>query len=233
MLRDGKLYKKGPENDLLLRCLSQIENEVAHQKPWPIKGWAMDLIGKIFPSSNEGRHFVIVATVYLTQWAQALPLKFVTQQDMIKVIKDSIIHRFSLPQHIMADRGTIFVGEGNGQAESTNKVLRNIIDRMVENRPRAWHKALWAYRTSKRTATRATPFMMTYGQDAVLPMEMEIRSTRKQKVMKAYNRIVREKTVVVADLVWKVILPIGQRDSTYDKWSPFWEGPYQVTEVKK
>ncbi|XP_038697984.1 uncharacterized protein LOC119995543 [Tripterygium wilfordii] len=156
----------------------------------------MDVIGKILPLSNEGHHFIIVATNYFTKRVEAFPLKFVTQQDMIKVIKESIIHRFGLSHNIMTDQGTVFFGDpvqafaltygfeishstpnyaqGNGQAKSTNKVLKNIIERMVENRPRAWHEALsealWAYMTSKRTAIRATPFMLTYGYDIVLSM---------------------------------------------------------------
>ncbi|GFZ20948.1 hypothetical protein Acr_29g0001100 [Actinidia rufa] len=53
---------------------------------------------------------------------------------------------------------------------------------MVEHKPRMWHEALfealWAYRTSKRTATGVTPFMLTYEHDAVLPMEVTIKSLR-------------------------------------------------------
>jgi hypothetical protein len=30
-------------------------------------------------------------------------------------------------------------------------------------------------------------------------------------------------------LVWKVILPIGSKDSKFDKWSPNWEGPYRIS----
>ena len=38
--------------------------------------------------------------------------------------------------------------------------------------------ALWAYRTSICTPTRATPFALTYGAEAVLPLEVEIPSLR-------------------------------------------------------
>ncbi len=30
------------------------------------------------------------------------------------------------------------------------------------------------------------------------------------------------------ELVWKLILPIGTRDGKFDKWSPNWEGPFQI-----
>ena len=48
--------------------------------------------------------------------------------------------------------------------------------------------ALWAYCTSFRTSTRATPFSLVYGMEAVLPVEIEMRSLRvalEQKISKA------------------------------------------------
>ena len=38
--------------------------------------------------------------------------------------------------------------------------------------------ALWAYRTSFRTSTRATPFSLVYGMDTLVPIEIEMRSLR-------------------------------------------------------
>ncbi|CAL5332221.1 unnamed protein product [Camellia sinensis] len=38
--------------------------------------------------------------------------------------------------------------------------------------------ALWAYRTSKRKPTQATPYSLVYGSEAVLPIELEMPSTR-------------------------------------------------------
>ena len=38
--------------------------------------------------------------------------------------------------------------------------------------------ALWGYRTSIRTATGATPYSLVYGMEAVLPVEMELKSLR-------------------------------------------------------
>ena len=38
--------------------------------------------------------------------------------------------------------------------------------------------ALWAYRTSFRTLTGATPYSLVYGMEAVLPVEIEMGSLR-------------------------------------------------------
>jgi hypothetical protein len=62
--------------------------------------------------------------------------------------------------------------------------------------------------------------------DALRRIEVE-----ELKVAKAYNRKVREKLFQIDELVWKMILPIGWRDNKFGKWSPSWEGPYQVTRI--
>ena len=53
---------------------------------------------------------------------------------------------------------------------------------MIEDNPKDWHKilfeTLWAYRTSKRDSAGVSPCSLTYGQDAVLPMEVVVYSLR-------------------------------------------------------
>ena len=60
-----------------------------------------------------------------------------------------------------------------------------MIKRIVEDQPRKWHEALstvlWAYRNSKNKATGLIPFKLSYDQDAVLPMEINIKSLRVAK----------------------------------------------------
>ncbi|XP_055961838.1 uncharacterized protein LOC126681523 [Mercurialis annua] len=176
-------------------------------KPWPFRGWAIDLIGKIYPPSSKNHSFIIVATDYFTKWVVAKPLVKAEQKDVIKFIKEEIIHQFGIPQSVTTDQGTMFTGkemqefatdygkklltstpyyaQANGQAESSNKIIINIVQKMLEENPRDWHRilseALWAYRTSRRNATGVSPFMLTYGHDAVLPMEVVVRSLRVAK----------------------------------------------------
>ncbi|XP_058217452.1 uncharacterized protein LOC131328531 [Rhododendron vialii] len=173
-------------------------------KPWPFRGWALDVIGIVYPPSSKQHKFILVATDYFTKWAEAFPLRSVDQQDVIKVMKEKIIHRFGIPEHFVVDRGLVFFGaqvrsfasqfniqlshstpyyaQGNGQAESTNKTLIGIIEKMIEENPRVWHEllsdALWAYRTSKKEATNVTPYMLVYGHDLILPTEVTVRSAR-------------------------------------------------------
>ena len=64
-------------------------------KPWPFRGWAMNLIGKIYPTSSKRHNFVLVAIDYFTKWVEAVvPLKKEKQKDVIQFTKEHIIHRF-------------------------------------------------------------------------------------------------------------------------------------------
>jgi len=50
----------------------------------------------------------------------------------------------------------------------------------------------------------------------------------KKRVAKWYDKKVKAKEFADGDLVWKLILPIGTKCSNFGKWSPNWEGPYQI-----
>ncbi|CAN6681930.1 unnamed protein product [Malus baccata var. baccata] len=122
--------------------------------------------------------------------------------------------------------------QSNGQAESSNKILVNIIKRMVIESPEKWHErlgnTLWAYKTSKRAGTGTTPYALTFGQDAVLAMEI---NEGKRAVARAYNKRVKAKSFKERDLVWKTVLPLGAQLRGFGKWSPIWEGPFIISQV--
>ncbi|XP_059658752.1 uncharacterized protein LOC132305086 [Cornus florida] len=144
-------------------------------KIWSFRGWAMDFIGKLRPPSSDGHTHIVVAIDYFTKWVEAIPLKTCEQSTVIDL-----------------SRSTLYIGlefqrlspltEANGQAEASNKVILNILEKMIEDHPREWHhllsEALWAYKNLKRSSTGVTPYVFTYGHDVVLPMEMTIRSAR-------------------------------------------------------
>jgi hypothetical protein len=53
----------------------------------------------------------------------------------------------------------------------------------------------------------------------------------KAKVTRAYNKKVKLKEFQVRDLVREVVLPLGTKDTTYEKWSSNWHGPYRIDQV--
>jgi hypothetical protein len=66
MLEDCFKYYKGCQEcqkfGNIQKSLASAMNPIV--KPWPFRGWGIDLIGQIFPSSSKGHKFVLVATNY-------------------------------------------------------------------------------------------------------------------------------------------------------------------------
>jgi hypothetical protein len=60
-------------------------------KQWWFMDWEIDLIGKIYPPSNKGRKFVLVATDYFTKWVEAIPIKTVKSGNRIDFVKEHAV----------------------------------------------------------------------------------------------------------------------------------------------
>jgi hypothetical protein len=77
--------------------------------------------------------------------------------------------------------------QANGQVEASNKIMINIIQKKIDQKPRRWHsvlnEALWAYQMAPHGATQTSPYELVYGHHAVLPWEMQLDS-RKIKLQK-------------------------------------------------
>ena len=82
-------------------------------------------------------------------------------------------NQFSSPGHSQA----------NGQTEVTNWTLLKIIKTRMDDAkgasPEELPNVLWAYRTTARTPTGKAPFRLTYGTEAVIPVEVGVTSIRR------------------------------------------------------
>ncbi|KAI5324062.1 hypothetical protein L3X38_033135 [Prunus dulcis] len=258
ILKDCIEYAKGCQDCQRHGPVQHVPAELMNPivKAWPFKGWTMDVIGQIHPESSKGHKYILVATDFFTKWVEAVPLKKVTQAEVLEFIKKTIIHRFGLPESIMIDRGTTFMGE------AIQVAARNWGVRMVQSTPYNPQS------TSRRSGTRTTPFALTHVHDVVLPLEISMRSLRvghhgewskdeynqamaqelddlhevrldaldklkaqKKTVARAYDKRTKAKSFGVGDLVWKTILPIGSKDLKFGKWSPTWEGPFIIHQI--
>ena len=85
-----------------------------------------------------------------------------------------IKNKYSSPGHPQA----------NGQTEVTNRTLLRIIKSRLVGAKGTWPEelpsVLWAYRTTARTPIGETPFSLTYGTEAVVPVEVGLISIRKE-----------------------------------------------------
>lgn len=171
---------------------------------WPFNTWGLDVIGIIKPKSSRQHQYILAATGYFSKWAEAVPLKVLKADDVANFIRTHIIHRYGVPSKIISDNALYFKyktmvklcdkynirhsfsasynPQANGQAKAFNKVLCNILKKMVSGTKKDWHErlpeALWAYRMTVRTATGCTPYSLVYGSEAILSLEIQLPSLR-------------------------------------------------------
>jgi transposase InsO family protein len=213
MINDYFRYYKGCESRQKFGGVQLAHAAMLHHiiKPWPLRGWALDFVGQIHPTSYKGHRFVLATTDYFTKWMEVVPLKNMMHKEVIHFILEHIVHRFSIPQTLTMDQGSSFMSHevrefveslkikllnsssyyphANGQAESSNKTLIKLIKKKIEENSKRWHEvlleALWVHLISKHSATKVTPFELFYGQEVILPVEINLDAlciTRKNEL---------------------------------------------------
>nr|XP_009785655.1 PREDICTED: uncharacterized protein LOC104233891 [Nicotiana sylvestris] len=171
--------------------------------PWPFMKWGIDIVGPLLEDKGKVR-FLLVLTDYFTKWVEAGAFKHVREKEIRDFIWRNIICRFGVTKKIVCDNGPQFIGAqiakffqswrikritstpyhpvGNGQAESTNKVIINNLKKRLEESKVNWSEVLpeelWAYQTTTKMSTGETPFSLVYGAEALIPVEIGEPSTR-------------------------------------------------------
>ena len=95
--------------------------------------------------------------------------------------------------------------QANGQAEVANRIILDGLKKRVERSKGTWTDELlpilWAYRTTSKVTTGATPFAFAYGAEAVVPVEV----TRVSPRVKAFDPETNEEGMKLAlDLIDEV-----------------------------
>jgi len=73
-------------------------------KPWPFRGWTLDIIGEIKPNSSRGHRYILVGINCFTKWVEFIPLPDVNQEVVIRFIQNHILCRFGIPETITTDQ---------------------------------------------------------------------------------------------------------------------------------
>ncbi|KAK3013837.1 hypothetical protein RJ639_009483 [Escallonia herrerae] len=181
--------------------------------PIPFAMWGMDIMGP-FPSATAQRRFVIVAVDYFTKWVEAEALATISEKKCEDFFWHAVVCRFGIPRVLVTDNGKQFDNPTfrtfcanlsieqrftsvahpltNGQTEVTNRTLLQGIKKKLDGAKGLWvdelPKILWAYNTTTRTSTGETPFSLSFGTDALIPVEVGLPSLR----LKTHNPVQNE-----------------------------------------
>jgi len=163
----------------------------------PFKRVAIDLIGPIAPVSDRGNRYILTLVDYGTRYPEAVALPKIETERVAEALLE-IFCRVGFPAEILSDRGTQFTSElmgevarlvrvkqlfttpynpaCNGLCERVNGVLKAMLKRMCQERPRDWDRylpaVLFAYREVPQASTGFSPFEMLYGRTVRGPMQV-------------------------------------------------------------
>uniref|UniRef100_A0A2N9FSH1 Uncharacterized protein n=1 Tax=Fagus sylvatica TaxID=28930 RepID=A0A2N9FSH1_FAGSY len=163
----------------------------------------LDIMGPL-PIGRRQLKFLVVAIDYFTKWVEAEPLATITERNIQNFVWKAVICRFGIPRVLVSDNGKQFDNprfrqfsqelgihnhysspghpQANGQVEVTNRSLLKLIKTRLEGAKGLWPEELpsilWAYRTTVRIPTGETPFRMTFGSEAVVPVEIGLTTFR-------------------------------------------------------
>jgi len=166
----------------------------------PFQQWGLDFIGEIHPSSSGQHRWILTIIDYFTKWIEAIPCRQANDSTIMQFLETNILSRFGCLEKIITDKDAAFKSkrmisfchkyhitldhsiayypQGNGLAKSSNKILFNIIKKVLEENKKNWHKklvnALWEDRLTTKRSIGTSPYELVYGMEARFPLSLGI-----------------------------------------------------------
>ncbi|GJX94410.1 reverse transcriptase domain-containing protein [Tanacetum coccineum] len=139
--------------------------------PWPFYKWGIDISGP-FPEAQGKVKFLIVVVDYFTKWIEAKLVATITGSQF----RDNTFKDWCEKLNIKQIFASVEHPQTNGQVERENRNLGEEIKARFGEDNRNWVEevphVLWVHRTMIKTSNEDTPFSVTYGTEAVIPVEI-------------------------------------------------------------
>jgi hypothetical protein len=123
-------------------------------EPWHTIG--MDIVGPL-PTSANGNKYIFTLMDYMTKWPDAFAIPDQKTETLAKIFVEEVCCRHGIPAKIITDMGSNFM----------SGFFKDI---------------LFAYRTSVQTSANTSPFLLTYGREPRLPIDIVFEDKSEEKI---------------------------------------------------
>ena len=74
----------------------------------PFEQWGLDVVGEINPNSSKLHRYILTATDYFSKWIEAIPLKVISDNEVIQFLQRTIVTKFGVPNYLVFDNAKYF-----------------------------------------------------------------------------------------------------------------------------
>lgn len=164
------------------------------------------------PKSRNNNEYCVTLIDYFSKWpeAKAVPTKeaYHVAEFLLKMIC-----RHGCPEEIITDQGREFCNQlmdlleeltgfkhrvtsayhpqSNGLDERMNQTFKSKLQVLVNDKMDDWDEhldnILFAYRSSRHDSTKCTPFLLMYGREARLPVELSGNKSEASTIQKSWR----------------------------------------------
>ena len=160
---------------------------------------AMDIVGQLTETPRKNR-YIICLIDFNTRWLEAKPLKNMRSETIADFFVNEILVRHGAVVRVLTDQGRNFCSEfmeevykftksqhlvttpykpsTNGLIERSIRTMRSMMSHFIDENHSNWDLYLkylvFAYNSSKQATTGETPFMLLYGREPRLPIDVSL-----------------------------------------------------------
>ena len=202
--KDVEAYVRQCDSCLRVKAPRRKAQGELHPLQLPERRWesvSVDLITDL-PRTARGHDTVVVVVDRLSKMVHLVPsTKTVTAEGMARIFEENVFRLHGIPQDIVSDRDVRFQAQfwrefctrlgiklnmstgkhpqTDGQTENANGVLEDTLRHYVGPLQNDWDERLavaeFAMNSAVNASTRATPFMLNYGQQPDTPVVAALR----------------------------------------------------------
>ncbi|GJW12533.1 reverse transcriptase domain-containing protein [Tanacetum coccineum] len=230
---------------------------------WSFSYWGVNILGPL-PTAPGGFKFLAIAIEHSTKWVEAKPLTTISGRHTERFVWEYVVCRFGVPRTISSKeekhfREGIFADlcKRLKVTESFSPVtehmeIMNHIKKQLTRSQQGWvddlAQVLWVHRTLLRNSQKVTPFNLTYGSKAIIPIaENTLAKDGKRRTKEVTKKKEGKEVASIKETYYQNKLHMYHNErsshSTYKIGdfillsqndtgnSHVWQGPHMISEV--